>query len=440
MTESIVNCQIVPRTSISTELDEMNTLVGEISSLVWQNEPLPPPPSDFLTPSTIPDFEKTPTISVSDKSEFDDNDYDHQKVCESLQAGDSDLYENIRLPEIPPRRPALPPRTDISNSLSSRDGSSTHDVISSYDVMSDDSSVHEPDIPAKPDLPERIPLSNLDMLDPFLASKDQKISSRMASPLRDVTLPSANLTLLSRDVTTSPHGPTLLAHDLAPSPRDISPRDISPRDNSLRDISPRDISPRDVSPRDILLRDGCISPRDILTVAREIPLTIPLPPREPAAQPQMPSNVPRRDEDPPALKFAPRIPAMHPPHRMIAFPLRQPVTTETRNSTSLPPNVPPRIKADTSMSANNRQPLSSPHMPARVPFLPPPMMAGKNPVYTEVDRLGTAPPRVIHRHEFSPYVVPNAPRIDRWEEYTGSCIEKKSQNVKKKVKVKIPQR
>ena len=119
------------------DLDEMNDLVGEISHLVWQNEPLPPPPDlneDLLTPysrESIPDFEKTPTNELA--SPCLAHGYDNVDLCptgmslssatSTCDSADGDsipsllCYENI-MPEGPPPppprdtvgHPALPPR------------------------------------------------------------------------------------------------------------------------------------------------------------------------------------------------------------------------------------------------------------------------------------------------------------------------------------------
>lgn len=348
----------------------MNTLVGEISSLVWQNEPLPPPPADHLTPSTIPDFEKTPTNELASPSPFCNNtETDGGNFNYPINNVHAEVYENCQLPELPPRQPTLPPRRQ--NSSSSRE-SPRENSPASRDVTaaSRDGAVAPRDaappqqrdsVPSKPDLPQRIPLSSREKLAPFLPPRDKE------TPLRTNTLPSRNHT--SRDVAAVP-------------------------------------------------RDSALPPR-----------TIPLPPRDGLTRS---NSMPRGGSSqtlPPRVQ--PRAVGISPPHRIPGPVPRLP-------SENGAPNLPPRIRADSSQHVRHDPSLANPPMPTRVP-LPRPGPPG--PVYTEVERqAGQRVPRVIHQHEFSPYVVPNAPRIDRWEEYTSTCADKKSQTLKKKVKVKIPQR
>ena len=329
----------------------MNTLVGEISSLVWQNEPLPPPPpSDFLTPSTIPDFEKTPTNELASPSPYHSNlETDGNSFSYPINTLNSECYENCQLPELPPRQPALPPRGE---NLSSRDSSTSRETTSSHDNAREVAPG-----PSRPALPQRIPLSSRDKLVPFVPPRDKMMTSRESDPpSRNVTLPPRTIPLRHRDSITRTNNTTA-----TPS---------NSRGHSQT-----------------------------------------LPPR-----------------------IQPRAPGINPPQR-IPVP-RHPVSDNGVG----PPHLPPRIKADSSQNARHDPSLVSPHMPARVPL--PAGRQNPGPVYTEVEKSAQRGnfPRVIHQREFSPYVVPSAPCIDRWEEYTGGCVEKKSQTLKKKVKVKIPQR
>ena len=372
----------------------MNTLVGEISSLVWQNEPLPPPPSDYLTPTTIPDFEKTPTNEVAspspflDNTETDGNSFDYPINTE--------CYENCQLPELPPRQPALPPRGDHSqeSSTSSRDATSSRDIIAEQEIVS----------VSRPQLPHRIPLTNRDKLGPSVPPRDKAIPSRDSTlPLRDSTLSSRDSTLPSRDSTLPSRDSTLSSHDVTLTSREV-----------------------------------VLPSREVVVQSRDLslpPRTIPLPPRDSLTQPRTSSSTTaicrgagHSQTLPPHTQ--PR--ALGPPQRI---PGPVPRHSISENGTG-PPNLPPRIKVDS--SPNMRNELSSPHMPTRVPL--PPSRSSTIPVYSAVEPQRGSFPRVIHQREFSPYVVPSAPRIDRWEEYTNSCVDKKSQTLKKKVKVKIPQR
>ncbi|KAL5266933.1 hypothetical protein ACHWQZ_G004097 [Mnemiopsis leidyi] len=336
---------------LNKDLEEMNMLVGEISSLVWQNEPLPPPPpSDFLTPSTIPDFEKTPTNELASPNPYQSNlETDGNSFNYPINTLNSECYENCQLPELPPRQPALPPRGE---NLSSRDSSTSRETTSSHDNMKEVAPG-----PSRPALPQRIPLSNRDKLVPFVPARDKTMTSReIDTPSRNITLPPRTIPLRHRDSISRTNSTTA-----TPS---------NSRGHSQT-----------------------------------------LPPR-----------------------IQPRAPGMTPPQR-IPGP-RHPVSDNGVG----PPHLPPRIKADMSQNARHDSSLVSSHMPARVPL--PSGRPNAGPVYTEVERAAQRGnfPRVIHQREFSPYVVPSAPCIDRWEEYTSGCVEKKSQTLKKKVKVKIPQR
>ena len=356
----------------------MNTLVGEISSLVWQNEPLPPPPSDYLTPSTIPDFEKTPTNELASPSPYHNNiETDGKSFDYPINTVSAECYENCQLPELPPRQPALPPRGDT---LSSRDTSSSRDFATSRDVTSSHGNVSREAIPVppRPVIPQRIPLWSRDKLVPFVPPRDKTTqSSDVTPPSRDVTVPTRDVMLPSRDATMPPR-------------------------------------------------------------------TIPLPPRDSLTQPRTSSSTTAASRGPGHSqtlppRIQPRALGVSPPQRIPGPVPRHPVSSSTENGTG-PPHLPPRIKADSSPQVRHEPSLVSPHMPTRVPL--PPGRSSAGPVYTEVERQSQRAnfPRVIHQREFSPYVVPSAPRIDRWEEYTNSCVDKKSQTLKKKVKVKIPQR
>ncbi|XP_063685784.1 uncharacterized protein LOC134819654 isoform X3 [Bolinopsis microptera] len=385
--------QGVTSVDLNRDLEEMNTLVGEISSLVWQNEPLPPPPSDYLTPTTIPDFEKTPTNEVAspnlflDNTETDGNSFDYP-----INTVSEECYENCQLPELPPRQPALPPRGDNSQDSST----SSREIIVEQEIVPD----------SRPQLPHRIPSTNRDKLGPSVPPRDKAIQSRDSTlPSRDSTLPSRDSTLPSRDSTLSSRDSTLLSRDATLPSREVV-----------------------LQSREVVLqsRDLSLPPR-----------TIPLPRRDSLTQPRTSSSttaicrgVGHSQTLPPHIQ--PRALGVLPPQRI---PGPVPRHSISENGTG-PPNLPPRIKVDS--SPNMRNEPSSPHMPTRVPL--PPSRSNTIPVYSAVEPQRGSFPRVIHQREFSPYVVPSAPRIDRWEEYTNSCVDKKSQTLKKKVKVKIPQR
>ena len=79
----------------------MRALVGEITDLVWQNTPLPPPPADLLSANSNPDLFSTPTNQPAPEGA----NYENIEI---------DIAEVIKeQPDLPPRQPCRPPRKDL---------------------------------------------------------------------------------------------------------------------------------------------------------------------------------------------------------------------------------------------------------------------------------------------------------------------------------------